>query len=235
MVFQQALAGASFVLDDLGDHDVLEVIDDLFLCLTERRLIGDLIEIARRFRTLPVESPHGQAHVLGSSEDPFDLARESQGRQMQHHGNTDARPDVGRAGGKVPVTRIERVVEAFLEHVVNAADLCPGFVELEPAAKHLYAQVVLFVDHQRGGLGRCDDHTATALTAGMLSADQVPLHKDLAIDFIRLFDVHVEQLITEFSLANGLPKHALYLSTLSLGALGKERPASQVPSEADPR
>ena len=48
-IVHQRLARVMLVIDDLRDHDVLEVADDLFLGLAERGLVGDLVEIAGRF------------------------------------------------------------------------------------------------------------------------------------------------------------------------------------------
>ena len=110
-VVEQRAAGVVLVVDDLGDHQVLEVADDVVLGLAERGLVADLVEVAGRFGAFAVEPADGEAHVLGGAEDLFDLAGELQGRQVEHHADADAGADVGRAGGQVAEAGVEAEVE----------------------------------------------------------------------------------------------------------------------------
>ena len=114
-IVQQRFAGVVLVVDDLGDHQVLEVADDFFFGLAQRRLVADLIEIAGGFGAFAVQPAHRQAHVLGGAEDLFDFAGELQGRQMKHHADADAGADVGRAGGQVAEARVEGEIELRFE------------------------------------------------------------------------------------------------------------------------
>jgi len=97
-IIQKRLARAVFVFDDLRNHHMPEVGDDLFFALAQRRLIRDLIKIARGFGPFPIKPANRQLHVLGGAEDFFNFSRQFERGQMEHHAHADARADIGRAG-----------------------------------------------------------------------------------------------------------------------------------------
>ena len=117
--FEQRAAGVVLVLDDLGDHHVLEVADDVFLGLAEGGLVADLVEVAGGLGPFAVEAAHGKAQLLGGAEDLLNFAGELEGGQVEHHAHADAGAHVGRAGGQIAEAGMEGPVEAGLEQVVN--------------------------------------------------------------------------------------------------------------------
>src|SRR5690606_40755092 len=96
------------VVNNLGDHQVFEIADDLLLALAQRGLIGDLVEIAGGLGAFTVQAAYRQAHFLGGTEHLFDLAGELESRQVEHDTDADAGADVGGAGGEVAKARADR-------------------------------------------------------------------------------------------------------------------------------
>ena len=80
---------------------------------------------------------------------------------------------------------MEGVGHLLFDQVVDAVDLFPNAVQIEPALHHLDAEVVLLVDHQAELFGAVDGHGAGALAFGVLAADQVPLDEKLAVDLLQ--------------------------------------------------
>ena len=152
----------------------------------ERDLVADLVEIAHRLRAFAVQAAHRQADLLQAAEDLVDLPGDDQGRQVQHHADAHAGADVGRAGGQIAQPLVEGVGDLLLDQVVDAVDLLPDALQVQPALHHLDPQVVLLVDHQAELFAAVDGHGPGALALGVLAADQVPLDEELAIDLFQL-------------------------------------------------
>ena len=199
----------------------------------EGDLVADLVEVAHRLRAFAVQAADRQADLLQAAEDLVDLPRDDQGRQVQHHAHPHAGADVGGAGRQVAQPLVEGVGDLLLDQVVDAVDLLPDAVQVQPALHHLDAQVVLLVDHQAELLVAVDGHGAGALALGVLAADQVPLDEELAVDLLQLRQVDVEQVGL-----GGDGQDPLVQDLLDLGAVLGRGPADegevgQVAGQAD--
>ena len=161
----------------------------------KRDLVADLIEIAHRLRAFAVQAAHRQADLLQAAKHLVDLPGNHQRRQVQHDAHAHARADVRRAGGQIAQPLVEGVGHLLLDQVVDAVDLLPDAAQLQPALHHLDPQMVLLVDHQAELLAAVDGHGAGALALGVFAADQVPLDEELAIDFLQLRQIDVEQFV----------------------------------------
>ena len=129
-------AGLALVVDD-HRHDVADLLDQVLLAAAERDLVADLVEIAHRLRAFAVQAADGQADLLQAAEDLVDLPGDDQGGQVQHHAHAHAGADVGRAGGQVAEPLVEGVGHLLLDQVVDAVDLLPGALQVQPALHHL--------------------------------------------------------------------------------------------------
>ena len=92
----------------------------LFLAPAERDLVADLVEIAHRLRAFAVQAADGQADLLQAAEDLFDLPRDDQRRQVQHHAHAHAGADVRGAGGQIAEAVVKGVGDAGFDQVVDA-------------------------------------------------------------------------------------------------------------------
>ena len=86
----------------------------------QRDLVADLVEIAHRLRAFAVQPANGQADLLQTAEDLFDLPGDHQGRQMQHDADAHPGADVGRAGGQIAELIVEGVGDLLFDQVVDA-------------------------------------------------------------------------------------------------------------------
>ena len=109
-------------------------VDDFLLLLAERGLIGDLEEIAERFRALAVEPADGEADFVHGLDDLVDLLGEHERRQMDHRRGAHAGADVRRAGGEIAELRVKGEVELAFECGVHLVDHLENALELQPAA-----------------------------------------------------------------------------------------------------
>ena len=111
---------------------MLEIADDVVFGFAERRLIADLIKIARGFGPFAIEAANGQSHVLGGTKYLFDFAGQFEGGKMKHHADANAGADVGRAGGQISKAGVKCPVERRFDFVVDLVDLIPRFFQLQP-------------------------------------------------------------------------------------------------------
>ena len=189
----QEIAGPPLVVDQ-HRHDVADLLDQVGLALAQRDLVADLVEIAHGLRALAVQAADGQADFLQAAEDLVDLPRDHQGRQVQHHAHAHAGAHVRGAGGQIAQLGMEGERHLVGDQRVDAVDLLPGVLQIEPAVHHLDPQVVFLVDHQADLLAAVDGHAAGPFALGVLAADQLPLDQELAVDALELVDVDVLQL-----------------------------------------
>src|SRR5262245_25731162 len=234
-IVEQRSAGVVLVVDDLGNHQVLEVADDVFFALAERRLVGNLVEVAGRFGAFAVEPAYGEAHILGGAEDLFDLARQLQGRQVKHDAHADARAYICRTRRQVPKTRVKREIELSFQAVVDAVDLIPGLFKLKPAAQHLDAQVVFLVDHDRKCFAFTNGNAARALRGGVLLADQVPLDQELAVHLRGGFEIDIKSFGGKLGVKDGLADFVLGGLPLVAGHAGQEALSCEIARQSNPR
>ena len=176
----QELAGPPFVVDQHG-HDIGDLRDQLLFAAAERDLVADLVEVAHGLRAFAVEPADGQADLVQAAEHLFDLPRDDQCRQVQHHADPHAGADVGGAGGQVAPALVEGVGHMLLDQVVDVVDLFPGRLQVQPALHHLDAQMILLVDHQAERLARVDGHGSCPFALGVLAADQLSFDQELAV------------------------------------------------------
>ena len=92
--------------------DFADLLDQVGLAPAERDLVADLVEVAHRLRAFAVQPADGQADLLQAAEDLFDLLRDDQRRQVQHHAHAHAGADVRGAGGQIAEPLVEGVVHA---------------------------------------------------------------------------------------------------------------------------
>ena len=119
---------------------------------------------------------------MQGAEDFLDLLGQHQGGQMEHDAGAQAGADVGRAGGEIAEFLAEGIGDAFLELVVEAVGVLPGFVEGEAGADHLQAEVVLLVDHDADDFVGGEGDAARPLAVGQLAADELAFDEELAIE-----------------------------------------------------
>ena len=162
-----------------------------------------------------------------------DLPRDDQRRQVQHHAHAQAGADVRGAGGQIAELRVIGVGDLLGEQRVDAVDLLPGGLQVEPAVHHLDAQMVLLVDHQADLLVAVDGHAAGALAFGMFAADQLPLDEELAVDALQLVDVDVLELARLLHLQHAVAEHVLDLGAVGLAGAADEGKLGQVAGQAD--
>ncbi len=153
----QVLASLALVLDQRGRH-VTDLLHQLGFRLAQRDLIADLVKVPHRLGAFAVQTPHGQADLVQAAEDLFDLARENQRGQVQHHAHPHPGAHVGRAGGQVAQAFVEGVIDVFFQRVIDAIDLLPRAGQVQAAVHHLDPQMVLLVDHQAELLVGVDHH-----------------------------------------------------------------------------
>src|SRR5208337_583811 len=153
----QELPGLPFIVDN-HRHDVVDLLDQLVFATAQGDLVADLVEIAHRLRAFAEQPAHGQADLLQAAKDLFDLPRDDQGRQVQHHAHPHSRADVRGAGRQVAEPFVEGVSDFFFNGVVDGVDLFPDAVQVEAALHDLDPQVVFLVDHEAEFLGLVDGH-----------------------------------------------------------------------------
>ena len=68
---------------------------------------------------------------------------------------------------------------------IEGVDGIPNLLELVAGPQHLNAQVVLFVDHDHARLVLADHDTGAGFRVAKLAADQVTLHQNLFLQFIK--------------------------------------------------
>src|SRR5204862_716385 len=90
--------------------------------------------------------------------------------------------DVGGASGQVAQLLAERIIDAILQHVVNAVDVLPSFVQSEAAAHDLLADVVLLIDHHADAFAFVEGDATRPLGTCQLPADKLALDKELAVE-----------------------------------------------------
>ena len=237
----------ALVVDDLR-HDVgLELGEQHPLALAERRLVGELVEVARCVRPLAVEPAHREAHALGRTLDLLDLARKTQRGQVQHDAETRAGANVRRATREVAESRVEGVIERRLDAVVGRVDRRERRGQVQPRVDPLDPQVVFLVDHDRQLLvgqahrecAGCVDaaHARGQLALGVLPTDQVPLDEQLAIDRGHLVDVDPgeRRLAVVIGSRHVRPGCAEQVPTVVIGRGRRKGKADQVAREAHTR
>ena len=164
-----------FIFND-ARNDVPNLVENLYLALAQRHLVGDLVEISRGPAAFSIQAPHGQVDFLERPKDLLDVLDHHQRGQVQHDARAHARADVGRAGRQVAEFLGEGVTHALFEQIVDPVNVLPGLVQSEAAAHHLKAKVILFIDHKADGFVRAEGDAARPVGGGQLSADELPLH-----------------------------------------------------------
>ena len=69
------------------------------------------------------------------------------------------------------------------EQVVDPIDLLPCLFKLQSATKHLEAEMVFLIDHDRHGFVLPDRDAPGALGSRVRLADQMPFDQKLAVNF----------------------------------------------------
>ncbi len=128
---------------------------------------------------------------------------------------------------------MEGVGDFFLDQVVDAVDLFPDALQVQPALHDLHAQVVFLVDHQAVFFAGVDDHRPGALAFGVFAADKVPFDEELPVDLFQLFHVEIEDFVLrnhfEYAIVQGLfdVEPVLGRGAVDEGIIG------QIPRQAD--
>ncbi len=107
-------------------------------------------------------------------------------------------------------------------------DLFPGGLQVQSALHDLDPQVVFFVDHQAEFLVRIDGHRPSAFRLGMLPADQLTFHQELAIDVLERGHVDVAEVLPLVDLLDPFAQHPFDLGAVLVGALANERELGQI-------
>ena len=229
----QELPGLPFVVDD-HRHDVVDLLDQFVFAAAQGDLVADLVEVAHRLRAFAEQAAHGQADLLQAAKDLFDLPRNDQGRQVQHHAHPHAGADVRGAGRQVAQPFVEGVGDLLFDGVVDGVDLFPDAVQVEAALHDLDPQMVFLVDHEAEFLGLVDGHGPAALAFGVLAADEVPLDQQLAIDAFEFIDGDIEQIGRNLGSDDAVAEDPLDLHAVLGRGPADEREFGQVPRQADP-
>ena len=85
---------------------------------------------------------------MQAAEDFLDLPRNDQRGQMKHHADSHAGADIGRTGGQISPTFMERIHQMRFDKVIDTADLFPCGLQVQPAVHDLNTQMIFFVNHQ---------------------------------------------------------------------------------------
>ncbi|MEY4180939.1 MAG: hypothetical protein RLY70_4514 [Planctomycetota bacterium] len=233
VVFEQRLAGLAFVFEQLR-HDFGDAGDELFFGLSQGELIADLVEISEGLGAFAVESADGEMHFLQAAKHFVDLAAQDQSGQVEHDAYSQARADIGGAGGEVAELFVEGERQAFFEQVVEVIDLAPSGFEVKPAVHDLQSQMVFFVDHQAERLLRLDNDRARAFGFGEFAADQLAFDEELAVDIAESLDVDVFGAAPGVDFGHAFADKSGDRSPLGFGAAADEGEFGEVAGQANP-
>ena len=187
----EKLPGTPLVVDQ-HRHHVAHLLDQLLFRLAERGLVGDLIEIAHRLRSLAIQAADGQRDLVQAPKHLVDLPGDHQRRQVEHHAHADAGAHVGRAGREIAKPRVKRIRHDLPDLLVDHLDLLPDPTQVEAAVDTLDAEVILFVDHQADLFELVDRHAAGPMGVGVFTADELPFDEKLPVDLLE--STHIDRL-----------------------------------------
>ena len=229
----EKVAGPPLVVDE-HRHDIGHLLDELVLRPAERGLVGDLVEVPHRLRSLSIEPADGQRDLVEAAEHLVDLPGDDERREVEHHAHADPGADVRRAGGEVAPARVEGVGDDPLDLVIDNLDLLPRAVEVEAAVHALDAEVILLVDHQAHLFEPVDGDAPCALGIGMLAADQLPLDEEAPVDFLKVADVDVIELAPHRHRRDPFAEDALGVGAVLLRRPAHERKLGEVARQTHP-
>ncbi len=233
VAFQQHAAGVVFVLNDVGQDDGLEFLEDFFFGAAEGYLIGDLVEIAGGFGAFAVVATDGEVEVFGGTADALDLVGHLERGQVHHDGEADAGADVGWAGGEVAPAREEGVIDATFDGVIDGVEAVVDLFQLRTGCEDLHAQVVFLVDHDAQGFIAGDCNGAAMIAFCEVLGDEVAFKEKATIAERGLAKVDPDHAGREFVVEkDGFCDAEEFLALRVAGAVD-EGEASDVASHAD--
>ena len=110
------LAGTPLMCDNLP-HRRLQVLDHLRLGVTERKLIGNLVEMCSLAN--PLKRVHTQAKLRRCVDDVLDVARIDKSRQMKDDRGTQPRTEIGRIRCQIPHRLVKGKIQTLLNIVIH--------------------------------------------------------------------------------------------------------------------
>lgn len=231
-LFDEKVAGFTLVVDQHG-HNLADLVDQVRLRSPQRDLIADLVKIPHRLGAFSVETSHGEADFLQTSEDLFDLPRDHKCREMEHDAHPHPRADIGRTGGEITKFWVKGVRQRILDQVVNFVDLVPGPSEVQTALHDLNSKMVLFVDHQAKLFLLINQNTTGSIAVCMFATDELAFDKELSIDFLQFGHIDVEGIRPFLLFVERLVDGRFDRGSIDIVAATNERKLSQISSQAD--
>lgn len=192
----EKLTSFSLVLDQSRD-DFADSFEDLFFALAEGHLIADLIQITHELGPFAEQSSHSHIDLGERAEHFIDLLGRDECREMEHHADAQAGPDIGGASGEVAQLFCEGVGKFALEDIVEIIHSLPCGLQVETALHDLQPKMVFFVDHDTESFLGVEDHCARSFGFAEFVADQLPFHQKLAIEITEFCNVDVFGLFSE--------------------------------------
>ncbi len=121
---------------------------------------------------------------------------------------------------------------------VDAVDLLPGVLQIEPAVHDLDPQVIFLVDHQADLFAAVDGHAAGSLAFGVFAADQLPLDQELPVDDLEFVDVRGTPVrrcreSDAVDLQDCFAQRRLDIGAVLLAGPADEREVRQIPGQAN--
>jgi hypothetical protein len=220
--------------DELGHRDA-HVVDERGLAAAQRDLVAHLVEVAERPAALAVHPPHGEVDLLAGVGGLLHVLRPDEPGQVEHHREAQTGAHVGRAGGQEPEFLGEGDGQARDQAVVECLGCGIGLVDLEARAEDLAPQVILLVEHQRDALRLVVRGGTRSFGGGELTADEVALDEDLAVEFGQRRELDDAQRLGQSELPDLLDQVGAELLGLLAVEEAREAVAEQVACEADPR
>src|SRR5690606_33836839 len=180
-IAQQHAARLLLVLYHLTD-DLLQVFDQVFLTLAQRRLVRDLEEVADHLGSFAVEPAEREPQLVDTLQDLGNLLRQDQSRQVDQDRGTQPRTHVRGTARQVAVLLVVRKGQQSAELLVQLIEPVIRSGQPQPGGEHLQPQVVLLVDHEAERVIRSQEQPCAldrrrVLLAGQLPGDQVPLQE----------------------------------------------------------
>ena len=163
-------------------HDAVQMIQEIFLTLSQGGLVRYLEEVPHKLGTFAVQTARGEPDLGDPPQRPLDFLRQHEAWKMKQRRCSQSCADVGGTGSQETEFVVIGQLEEATEFLVQLVDPVPTFHQPQPGHQALQPQVVFLVDHDRHRVAAGHRHAHPAVRRGLpdqFARDKSSLKEDL--------------------------------------------------------